>query len=84
MDILSRAIADLKQGDQLDGQVAFTLCDTYGFPYDLTADICREHGIEVDEAGFDSAMEKQRELARASGKFKAKQQLNYEGAETVF
>lgn len=84
MDILSRAIADLKQGDQLDGQVAFTLYDTYGFPYDLTADVCREHGIEVDEAGFDSAMEKQRELARASGKFKAKQQLSYEGAETVF
>lgn len=84
MDILSRAIADLKEGDQLDGQVAFTLYDTYGFPFDLTADVCREHGIEVDQDGFDVAMNKQREMARASGKFKAKQQLNYEGAETRF
>lgn len=84
MDILSRAIADLKEGDQLDGQVAFTLYDTYGFPFDLTADVCREHGIEVDQHGFDVAMNKQREMARASGKFKAKQQLSYEGAETRF
>ncbi|WP_432785219.1 Alanine--tRNA ligase [Oligella sp. MSHR50489EDL] len=84
MDILAHAIADLKQGDRLDGQVAFTLYDTYGFPYDLTADVCREHGIEVDEVGFDAAMTKQREMARASGKFKVKQQLSYEGEETLF
>ena len=84
MDILSRAIADLKEGDRLDGQVAFTLYDTYGFPFDLTADVCREHGLEVDEEGFDIAMDKQREMARASGKFKAKQQLSYEGDETRF
>ena len=84
MDILGRAIADLKEGDRLDGQVAFTLYDTYGFPFDLTADVCREHGLEVDEEGFDLAMNKQREMARASGKFKAKQQLSYEGEETLF
>lgn len=84
MDILSRAIADLKEGDRLDGQVAFTLYDTYGFPFDLTADVCREHGLEVDEEGFESAMNKQREMARASGKFKVKQQLSYEGEETLF
>ncbi|MDO5667846.1 MAG: alanine--tRNA ligase [Alcaligenaceae bacterium] len=84
MDILSRAVADLKEGDRLDGQVAFTLYDTYGFPFDLTADVCREHGLEVDEEGFDLAMNKQREMARASGKFKAKQQLSYEGEETLF
>ena len=84
MDILSRALADLHKGDRLDGQVAFTLYDTYGFPFDLTADVCREHGIEVDEEGFEVAMDKQREMARASGKFKAKQQLSYEGEETLF
>ncbi|CAM5204215.1 alanine--tRNA ligase [Oligella ureolytica] len=49
IDMLGRAIADLKKGDRLDGQVAFTLYDTYGFPFDLTADVCREHGLEVDE-----------------------------------
>ena len=84
MDILGRALAELKQGDRLDGQVAFTLYDTYGFPFDLTADVCREHGIEVDEAGFEAAMTKQREMARASGKFKVKQQLSYEGQDTRF
>lgn len=84
MEILGRAIADLKEGDRLDGQVAFTLYDTFGFPFDLTADVCREHSIEVDEEGFDAAMNKQREMARASGKFKAKQQLSYEGEATLF
>lgn len=84
MEILGRALEGLGKGDQLDGQVAFTLYDTYGFPFDLTADVCREHGIEVDEVGFDVAMNKQREMARASGKFKAKQQLSYEGEETLF
>lgn len=84
MDILQRALAELQAGDQLDGQVAFTLYDTYGFPLDLTADICREHEITVDEVAFDEAMAKQREMARASGKFKAKHTLAYEGENTVF
>lgn len=55
----------------LDGKVAFTLLDTYGFPYDLTVDICKEKGIEVDQAGFDASMAEQRKLAKAASNFKA-------------
>jgi alanyl-tRNA synthetase len=68
----------------LSGQIAFTLYDTYGFPFDLTADVCRERGVTVDEAGFDAAMEKQRTTARAAGKFKAEAGLDYEGVKTHF
>ena len=68
----------------LDGKVAFALYDTYGFPFDLTADVCRERGVTVDEAGFDASMGKQREQARAAGKFKAEAGLAYEGAKTQF
>ncbi len=68
----------------LDGKVAFTLYDTYGFPFDLTADVCRERGVTVDEAGFDAAMDKQRDQARAAGKFKAEAGLAYEGSKTHF
>ncbi|HIP81800.1 MAG TPA: alanine--tRNA ligase, partial [Leucothrix mucor] len=56
-------------GDRIPGDVVFKLYDTYGFPLDLTADIAREQDLKVDEAGFESAMEQQRERARASGKF---------------
>ncbi len=68
----------------LHGEIAFKLHDTYGFPLDLTQDVCREHGVIVDEAGFDSAMEKQREQARAAGKFKMAAGLEYEGVKTQF
>ncbi len=68
----------------LNGAVAFQLYDTFGFPLDLTADVCRERGVTVDEAGFDAAMEKQRTTARASGKFKAVDVLSYSGDKTVF
>jgi alanyl-tRNA synthetase len=68
----------------LSGEVAFKLHDTYGFPLDLTADVLREKGMAVDEAGFDAAMERQREQARAAGKFKVAQGLEYSGAETTF
>lgn len=68
MKILEEAIVDLA-GKQLGGDVVFKLYDTYGFPVDLTADIARERGLELDEAGFEAAMEKQRERARAAGKF---------------
>jgi alanyl-tRNA synthetase len=68
MKILEEAIADL-EGKLLGGDVVFKLYDTYGFPVDLTADIARERGLELDEAGFEAAMEKQRERARAAGKF---------------
>ncbi len=68
----------------LDGNTLFTLYDTYGFPVDLTADICREREVEVDLAGFDVAMARQRDQARAAGKFKMAEGLVYQGAQTVF
>jgi alanyl-tRNA synthetase len=68
----------------LKGDVAFTLYDTYGFPLDLTQDICRERGVTVDEAGFHTAMEKQRQTARAAGKFKMDKALAYTGPDTAF
>ncbi|MFO0460031.1 MAG: alanine--tRNA ligase [Burkholderiales bacterium] len=68
----------------LDGETAFRLYDTYGFPLDLTADVCRERGVAVDEAGFDAAMERQRQTARAAGKFKMGGSLEYSGIVTHF
>ena len=68
----------------LSGDVAFALYDTYGFPLDLTADVCRERDVAVDEVGFDVAMERQREQARAAGKFKMAGNLDYNGAATQF
>jgi alanyl-tRNA synthetase len=86
MSILELALADLDQkgGKVLDGEVAFKLHDTYGFPLDLTADVCRERGVSVDEPAFDEAMSRQREQARAAGKFKMAQGLEYSGAKTTF
>ncbi|MDP1692897.1 MAG: alanine--tRNA ligase [Burkholderiaceae bacterium] len=68
----------------LSGETAFKLHDTFGFPLDLTADVCRERGVMVDEAGFNAAMTRQREQARAAGKFKLAQGLAYSGADTAF
>ncbi|OZI50196.1 alanine--tRNA ligase [Bordetella genomosp. 5] len=84
MKILDVALANVKAGGQLDGNTLFTLYDTYGFPVDLTADICREREVEVDMAGFESAMARQRDQARAAGKFKMAEGLSYEGAQTRF
>jgi alanyl-tRNA synthetase len=86
MEILEAAINALPaQGPRvLGGDVAFKLHDTYGFPLDLTADVCRERDVAVDTAGFDVAMAKQRELARASARFKVAQGLEYTGAATTF
>lgn len=84
MRILDAALAELKQGQTLDGQTLFMLYDTYGFPVDLTADICREKSIEVDMVGFEQAMTKQRDQARAAGRFKSADGLHYEGGQTVF
>lgn len=84
MKILDGALAKVAKGDPLDGTTLFTLYDTYGFPVDLTADICREREVEVDMAGFEAAMQRQREQARAAGKFKMAEGLSYEGAETRF
>ena len=68
----------------LNGEIIFKLYDTYGFPYDLTADICRERGVEMDEDGFNREMEAQRARARAAQNFKANAQLDYTGADTEF
>jgi len=84
MGILEAALAKVQKGGKLDGQTAFTLYDTFGFPLDLTADVCRERGVEVDESGFDAAMTRQREQARAAGKFKAADTLEYSGVSTQF
>lgn len=86
MSILEAALAELDAagGKTLDGELAFKLHDTYGFPLDLTADVCRERGVTVDEPAFDDAMARQREQARAAGKFKATQGLEYTGAKTTF
>jgi alanyl-tRNA synthetase len=86
MEILEAAIAALPaHGERvLGGDVAFKLHDTYGFPLDLTADVARERGVAVDTAGFDVAMARQREQARAAGKFKVAQGLEYRGAATTF
>jgi alanyl-tRNA synthetase len=67
-----------------NGDTAFKLHDTYGFPLDLTADICREHGVTVDAQAFDKAMAHQKEQARAAGKFKMAANLEYAGPATTF
>jgi alanyl-tRNA synthetase len=67
-----------------NGDTAFKLHDTYGFPLDLTQDICREHEITVDAAAFDAAMARQKEQARAAGKFKMATNLDYSGPATTF
>jgi alanyl-tRNA synthetase len=82
MKILEAALA--KNAAKLDGETAFTLYDTYGFPLDLTADICRERNVELDEAGFATAMERQKSTARAAGKFKLAAGIEYSGDKTKF
>jgi len=82
MKLLETALA--KDSKELDGDTAFALYDTYGFPLDLTADICRERKITLDEAGFDAAMERQKATARAAGKFKMAAGIEYSGDKTQF
>lgn len=82
MALLENALA--KGGKTLDGEIIFKLYDTYGFPYDLTADICRERNIDLDEEGFEREMEAQRARARAAQSFKANAQLPYDGQDTEF
>ena len=74
----------ISQEATLDGEVAFKLYDTFGFPLDLTQDVCRERGVKVDVYGFDRAMDAQRTTARAAGKFKADTVLAYDGPKTTF
>ena len=74
-----------KAGNKVfDGDTAFKLHDTFGFPLDLTADICREREVTVDAAAFDAAMARQKEQARAAGKFKMAANLEYDGPATTF
>jgi alanyl-tRNA synthetase len=82
MKILEAQLA--KDPSKLDGGTAFTLYDTYGFPLDLTADICRERNITLDEDGFNAAMEQQKKTARAAGKFKMAANVEYTGKKTRF
>ncbi|MDI6748599.1 MAG: alanine--tRNA ligase [Pseudomonadota bacterium] len=86
MAIVENQLEAMKQqgAKVFDGSTAFKLHDTYGFPLDLTADICREHGVTVDAAAFDAAMAQQKEQARAAGKFKMAAQLDYDGPATHF
>jgi alanyl-tRNA synthetase len=82
MEILENALAEgIKT---VDGETAFRLHDTFGFPLDLTADVCRERHVTVDAEGFEVAMQKQRDQARAAGKFKVAQGLEYSGEPTQF
>jgi len=86
MAILEADLAEMnRQGISIfNGDTAFKLHDTFGFPLDLTADICRERGVKVDEAGFNAAMARQKEQARAAGKFKMAANLEYSGPATHF
>jgi alanyl-tRNA synthetase len=79
-----RYISENELPTRLGGDIAFSLHDTFGFPLDLTADVCRERGWEIDEAGFDVAMKRQQDASRAAGKFKSAAALNYTGAKTAF
>src|SRR5688572_9024823 len=82
MEILEKALAS--GAKQVDGDTAFKLHDTYGFPVDLTADVCRERGVTVDEARFNQLLDEQRQRAREAGKFKMAQGLEYKGSATTF
>jgi alanyl-tRNA synthetase len=82
MEILEAALASGTK--QIDGATAFKLHDTFGFPVDLTGDVCRERGVTVDEAGFNRLLEEQKTRAREAGKFKMAQGLEYKGAPTTF
>jgi alanyl-tRNA synthetase len=82
MKVLEGALT--REDRMLDGETVFQLYDTFGFPVDLTADIARERGLRVDHAGFEEAMERQRERARAASKFQMGASVDYKGAKTEF
>ena len=86
MEILETELAALEKAGTttFNGDLAFKLHDTFGFPLDLTADICRERNVSVDSAAFDTAMTRQKEQARSAGKFKMAANLEYDGIATIF
>ena len=82
MQLLEAALC--QESRLLDGEALFRLYDTFGFPLDLTADIARERGMKIDQAGFEQAMERQRERARATSKFTMQDGITYSGPTTAF
>ena len=86
MAILEAELAEMAKAGKttFNGETAFKLHDTYGFPLDLTADVCRERDVSVDSAAFDAAMSRQKEQARSAGKFKMATNVEYDGASTNF
>jgi alanyl-tRNA synthetase len=84
MSLFESELAALAGDGVFNGAIAFKLHDTFGFPLDLTADVCRERGVCVDVAAFDAAMAHQKEQARAAGKFRMAAALDYSGPETAF
>ncbi|MGB7987827.1 MAG: alanine--tRNA ligase [Candidatus Methylophosphatis roskildensis] len=86
MAILESDLSEMAKSGAVtfNGETAFKLHDTYGFPLDLTADVCREREVNVDTATFDAAMARQKEQARAAGKFKMAANLDYDGPATAF
>src|SRR4029079_5637415 len=82
MKVLEGALT--REDKMLDGETVFQLYDTFGFPVDLTADIARERGVRVDYAGFEEAMQRQRERARAASRFSVAQGMDYSGGATEF
>ena len=84
VEIVEVSDEDFKKHRTLGGDVAFKLHDTFGFPLDLTNDVCRENGVEVDEAGFAAAMAQQKAKGRAAGKFKMDRALDYSGEGNDF
>ncbi|MEQ1673482.1 MAG: alanine--tRNA ligase, partial [Candidatus Nitrotoga sp.] len=84
MTILESELAALGKRALLNGEIAFKLHDTFGFPLDLTQDVCREHNMTVDVAAFDTAMARQKHQARAAGKFKMAINLEVDAAATIF
>ena len=82
MKVLEGALT--REDKLLDGETVFQLYDTFGFPVDLTADIARERGVRIDYAGFEAAMERQRERARAASKFRIGTGVEYSGGPTEF
>ena len=84
MQVLEAALQQGNGDRMLDGETLFRLYDTFGFPLDLTADIARERGFAIDQAGFEQAMERQRERARATSKFTVQDGIAYSGPSTEF
>jgi alanyl-tRNA synthetase len=84
MEVLESALQQRQGDDVLDGETLFRLYDTFGFPLDLSADIARERGVAIDRTGFEQAMERQRERARATSKFVMQDGIAYSGPPTAF